>query len=846
MFARASFLGLTVTALAACGGSSNEAADAAPDHADAAQQPDAPPETDADVGVAACDAPTAITASGSYVADTTGFADLDDGSCQSPSGAEVAFELTLSARSDVYVDTEGSDFDTVLYVRASDCASGTEVACSDDADSATWSRLLLPALDAGTYYIIVDTKEAGGSVSLDVVITPVGVAPSPAVADDPLVRMPGTQPDTGVALNSVATCLACHADYDPSIEPGDNWKGSMMAEAARDPLYWPALVVTLQDSVWATGSPNAGDLCLRCHMPAGWLGGRSSEPNASLMTADDYEGVQCDTCHRMYDPFYASTADGSREGNDWTGYWDESGASGTPSSTAAATTYAADQTEAATVTLFNGNAFFSGDEPVQTGYTEASGGQYYVSTQSDSRASFADAAATHDTLYSRFHKSRYFCGACHDVSNSVLANLDDAGTSPGDGVTVLPSEQQLAGAYFHIERTFSEFSLSAFGAQGGATGTGHFDPGSFATSLPGNAIARCQDCHMADAVGAGSSLPAALVRPTESVEHPNSGLPVHDLTGGNAFSAWLLASTVPGSSNYDATNATLLGAGAAALTVDLGFGHDLDAAALLAGANRSIANLQNAASIELVDYVPSTGALAFRIRNHTGHKLISGYPEGRRMFVNVRAFASDTLIWEVNPYDATAGTLRGLPSEWAPSSPALGANESHDDALVYEVHMQSALTGEEHSFHIALATARYKDNRIPPQGFRIADAAARLAEPVWQGVSSPGYFTAAEYAGGWDDVSTTIATGADRIEIRLYYQTTSREYIEFLRDEINGDGSSLASPTPSGRALAYIAQDDSYFSAMSAWGDTIWQLWEHNKDVPGAAPVLMAEAIVSE
>ena len=56
-----------------------------------------------------------------------------------------------------------------------------------------------------------------------------------AVASDPLVRMPGTQPAQGVNLEAPNRCLNCHADYDHAVEPGFNWKGSMMAQAARDP-----------------------------------------------------------------------------------------------------------------------------------------------------------------------------------------------------------------------------------------------------------------------------------------------------------------------------------------------------------------------------------------------------------------------------------------------------------------------------------------------------------------------------------------------------------------------------------------------------------------------------------
>jgi hypothetical protein len=95
-------------------------------------------------------------------------------------------------------------------------------------------------------------------------------------------------------------------------------------------------------------------------------------------------------------------------------------------------------------------------------------------------------------------------------------------------------------------------------------------------------------------------------------------------------------------------------------------------------------------------------------------------------------------------------------------------------------------------------------------------------------------YTADETLGGYDDVSLAIAPHADNVELRLYYQTTSREYIRFLQGEINGTGGTL--PTE-----AYVAQTDPFFAQLRAWGDTIWALWEHNKDVPGAAPYLMAQ-----
>ena len=689
-------------------------------------------------------------------------------------------------------------------------------------------------------------KLAAGLSSLAVLLAAAGAAAWDAlpVQDDPLVRMPGTQPGNGVSIESPGRCLNCHSGYDAAVEPGSHWAGSMMSQSARDPLFWAAVTVALQDSIWALGRPNAGDLCLRCHSPGGWSGHRSDPPNGSALRAEDFDGVQCDACHRMVDPFFESTSQGVREGAGIPGYWDETNATTPGSASAALTTRDRDEAEAAALLFFNGTALYDDAtwQPWPPNWIENGGGQFVIAGATDKRASFADANGRHGQLYSRYHKSRFFCSSCHDVSNPVFSNLPFDGTPPGDGATELPSEQRPAYSYGHVERTFSEFRLSDYGTGAGAPGIGPYDPSVFATSHPANVIATCQDCHLPDGVGAGADKSNAVLRPDDSLEHPRSGVPIHDLAGGNLLVSFILASTSPSSPVYDPLNENLLSQGPSLLTLDLSAGVPQDAAALLNGVNRCFSNLQRAAAIEDLSYEPTTGALALRVQNHTAHKLISGYPEGRRMWLNVRAYAGTTLIWELNPYSDTQDTLKGLPD--SPNSPPLGAQEVHDDGLVYEVRAGSSLTGESHTFHMALATEREKDNRIPPMGFRIGEAAARHCEPVMDGSPAPNLFTPEEYAGGYDDVQIAGPTGADSVVVRLYYQTTSREFVEFLRDEIDGTGSSLSSPTPSGEPAAYVAQTDPFFSALSAWGQTIWQLWDNNRGVPGAAPVLMAEATV--
>jgi hypothetical protein len=685
------------------------------------------------------------------------------------------------------------------------------------------------------------------------------------VEQDPLVRMPGTQPGM-VTLEGPGRCLNCHADYNHSVEPGFNWKGSMMAQASRDFLFWACMTVAAQDSIWAVGTPNATDICARCHFPIGWLEGRSDPTNASLMRGDDYDGVNCDFCHNLYDPFFEDTFAGVREGNEWLAYWDETNASGTPSDAYALETYQEDSLLAQDIRLFSGQPFFDeNSQPVYPTYGVNAGGQFFVSPGGQKRSSYADAAARHQMLYSRYHKSKYLCSTCHDISNPVLANLglSDLPDQDGEGPDLI-TEQYPSWQYFHVERTFSEFMLSDYGADGGSPGIGPFTPASpthpdgYVTSDPDNDIRMCQDCHMRDVEGVGCDKKGVPFRPDESVEHPNSGLPLHDMTGGNAWVSYVLASAMPDSPNFVQANYDLLNQGPAVLTLDMTAGQSADPVAILAGVERSKQQLLLAAAINNLTHDPATGALSFQVQNQTGHKLISGFPEGRRMFINVRASYPDGSSYEINPYDPEAHTLKGLSHNYQegfgllPPEPIDSGTEAYVDELVYESHTSSTLTGENHTFHFALATDRYKDNRIPPKGFRLVDpngvdAYDRISQPRSGGSDDPEMYTTAEYAGGYDEVALTIPAGAVYVEVNLYYQTTSREYVEFLRDEINGNSNNITLPTTPGESgpgdqKNYIIQADPFFAQLKAWGDTVWDLWLNNAEIPGAAPFLMTQA----
>lgn len=107
------------------------------------------------------------------------------------------------------------------------------------------------------------------------------------------IDLPGTQPgELRHRFSNPATCHNCHRGFPASA--GDTWAGSMMANAARDPIFLAALAIANQDV------PGSGDLCLRCHSPRGWLEGRASPPDGSRLNAvDRASGVDCDFCHRL-------------------------------------------------------------------------------------------------------------------------------------------------------------------------------------------------------------------------------------------------------------------------------------------------------------------------------------------------------------------------------------------------------------------------------------------------------------------------------------------------------------------------------------------------------------------
>jgi len=279
---------------------------------------------------------------------------------------------------------------------------------------------------------------------------------------------------------------------------------------------------------------------------------------------------------------------------------------------------------------------------------------------------------------------------------------------------------------FPEQRTYSEWKNSTF-ATTGVT----FADGRFGGNLTGP-MRSCQDCHMPDQVGGG-----CVFWDSGDPWFTRQNMPQHSFAGSNT---WVI-------------DAIAFQAGMDAESIGL------TPERVQASKARNIQMLRDASDMELTQV---GGQLRVRVINQSGHKLPSGYPEGRRMWVNVRFLdAAGGTVAERGAYNPATATLTA-------DTKVYEAKHGIDASVAAATGLPAGV-----NFHLVLANTKFKDNRIPPRGFTNAAFAADGCPPV-------NY----SYADGqhWDDTLFAVPAGAVQAVATLYYQTTSREYIEFLRD----------------------------------------------------------------
>lgn len=558
---------------------------------------------------------------------------------------------------------------------------------------------------------------------------------------------PAFQNDGGPGiLQNPGRCATCHSDFrseDQRIyEPSNTWGGSMMANSARDPLFWAALDVANQDDAQHLGNVGIGDFCLRCHVPKAWYEGRSDcdtpwgqrfdgacLSGSPTRRDSDFEGITCAVCHRAYDA---------------------------------------------------SNPVLSGDFVDPAAPYDENGQLYLTQSSNTAIGPFFDSQSPgHGVRGSELHNSAAFCGQCHNITNP-LRHRRDAKT--GEDL----------GYLFPIERTYREWQRSRFGL-----------------------INRtCQSCHMPEPDHEGDGRPdpgfACSAAPGPRGRHTKLEGPLHThvFRGGSTWMQTVLKGE---------------------------YGEALRRTAAYDAAIESALELLQQETASLYLDVPagarpgSTLQPVVEITNRSGHKFPTGYSEGRRAWIELRAgvdrdqdgtLSTAEVQFASGAYDPETGVLTHDPQlkvyEFLAGVWNYNGNGSCD--------LIDSDTGRE-MFHFALNDCIVKDNRIPPQGF-VPD---EETQPV--GVVYPEHPTIPGTLVHWDRTPYRIALGAADsgtllLVASLYYQTSSKEYIEFLREH------NQSTCDPSDRGCDPTVEDE-----RSNRGEKMYALWEK---YGRSAPVLIA------
>jgi MYXO-CTERM domain-containing protein len=487
----------------------------------------------------------------------------------------------------------------------------------------------------------------------------------------------GTQPNAlSNPISPSSSCATCHGSSTTGGLPNDAYRGTMMDLASVDPLFEAALEIAFADS------PAAAELCVRCHTPTGWLGGRSTPTNGAALTLADKHGISCDICHRAVVPTAFPgdggpiPADGGGLGADGGG--DAGGASPTIDES---------------LLLLENTQLFLRDDNVKNGPYDPTGPNPAPAT-------------THGmTQYPLLTDSR-LCAHCHEVTNPILTRKTIDGTDTG---VPMP-----------IERTYTEWKNSRFSGPDGET---------------------CQECHMKAGNG------------PDATSGPSRAIRSHEIVGGNTVAPHLVA-------YFQGTNPL------PHWPQDL----SADAERITTEARRMLAEESADLTAESASGGLSDGSLTVRLTNKTGHKLPTGYAEGRRMWV----------AHEVKAGDGTVTAKTGTPD---PATFDVMAGEEPE--RVWEIKLGQSGVGE--SFHFALADVVFKDNRIPPEGF----VATPDIAPVGHDYPDLGGGILAHY----DDVELPLGElpcYPAEVTVTVYFQAVSGEYFRFLRDNAPTKGPLLA------------------------------------------------------
>ena len=514
---------------------------------------------------------------------------------------------------------------------------------------------------------------------------------------------PGTQPDPdGLILQPYGSAQNCSFCH-----------GLYLGEESFDEPYdaWVASMMgqAARDPVWRAAiavanqdAKDSGEFCIRCHAPGAWLSGRSTPTDGSAFINDGFV-------------------------NDFEGivcaYCHR-----------AVNPVLAKDSPAEDVTILASLAFPPGD---------GRGNGRHVSDPDDVRRGPFDDVPQNmhgvPIIPSPFHRKSELCATCHDLGNPVFERQPDGTYAIGD----LDAEHPTQNPHdmFPEQRTYSEWLNSQF-ANGGVL----YPDGRFGGNNAGP-MQECQDCHMPDQFVGG----CAFWDNPSFPFFPRPDMPQHSFVGANHWLLGAMRSTNV-EENPDTAHPDLFPDSVTGLT---GIATDNQRA-------RTFDMLRAASDMQVVQ----VGAkLRVRIINRSGHKLPTGYPEGRRMWINVKFYdgADALMATEYGAYDFANATLDDSATKVYKTTHAI--DQAVADATGLPVGSEN---------HLALNNEITFDNRPPPQGF--TNAAYEAVGAGYVGYS----YDDGQY---WDDTEFVVPAGAARTVVSALYQPMTREYAEFLRDE---------------------------------------------------------------
>ncbi|HET7831846.1 MAG TPA: hypothetical protein VFK88_02670 [Gallionella sp.] len=802
-----------------------------------------------------------------------------------------------------------------------------------------------------------------GAANADVPLRalPGGSVPNPGTQQQELTNI--TFPAEWNIFEFVVTCGACHAGtVDQHTGHFGNWAGGNMASAMRDPVF-RANQIGVNNTVKAiTAQDGAGNVCMRCHSPNGWLSGRfdpvlggkadGSNTMNSIVLSTDTEGVMCETCHRVAGsvtykrPDVLNNATTGLLDSVWNvlaGMFDWQHQGHAPKDQAGDSTIAAGLPYGDTSLQFldgmtyvgkysGGTDVYFSDVPLSGSYTgqiyavypdwwvtsgnpmhpvpagqpiQNSAGQYLaynldgtlppvlevpIGAPTNATTGVTDyyaqalsiehptvggkgrkTAATDalnnllpvvpygsggSTSPNNFIRTSEFCGSCHDLTVPILNHG-------------MPEQ-----------RTYTEWKYSDFSK---ATNVS-YDP---IKRQAWNGEQRCQDCHMpalkheyTDLDSGSYNADPFLVGgfPYGKNRAAQGGTSFHKLAGANRDLPEMMKAL------YPEVDLEVIGAPTGkdprqfpGMLSDRGPMWDRTK-------NNTEISMRDALDLNIIQAptevvgLPGVYEMKVKVLNKSGHRIPSGYPDGRRLWVAVNVKDSTgASVYQSGVYDAAQATLSTSATQAfkRAQSNVIDATVAGNNAVMVYERVTGTCTDALGAAIFPDPTAGVPancaaspvltnnfilfDNRIPPKGFTYADY--RLAGVKFWNYNATtnvpyeeGGVAAQRYPDGqnFDVVTYRFAAPAGSVltaSAEAYWQTHTREYMEHLRDQDNSivrpqgppnllDPNYPANPnylsnSVNGKPLASIIDPYKNAPLNDNWGGVAYAAWlETGKGAP--------------